>query len=134
MILFLKFSLTKLSYNFISFYFNTWVVYFLGFPGFLIIFFFLILCCRYSYLRWYSDIGYVGSCSLLKSIALSWRDLWELASKYSLLKSPDLNFNPIDKYGGVTLSADNREMFVCACKNTGTYFNCDIFTSKYEKV
>lgn len=43
-------------------------------------------------------------------------------------------FNVGDNYGGVSLSLDNREMFVTVCKPvSGNYKNCDLYVSKYEK-
>jgi outer membrane protein OmpA-like peptidoglycan-associated protein len=41
-------------------------------------------------------------------------------------------------YGGVSISLDNREMFICACEqietSAGLYNNCDIFVTRFEKV
>ncbi|MEM9053506.1 MAG: OmpA family protein [Bacteroidota bacterium] len=43
-------------------------------------------------------------------------------------------FNVGDNYGGVSLSLDNREMFITVCKPTsGGYKNCDIYVSNYEQ-
>jgi outer membrane protein OmpA-like peptidoglycan-associated protein len=43
-------------------------------------------------------------------------------------------FNVGDNYGGVSLSLDNREMFITVCKPTGSgYKNCDIYVSEYEQ-
>lgn len=46
-------------------------------------------------------------------------------------------FNVGSNYGGITISVDNKEMFICACaqiktKDNQTYNNCDIFVSHYE--
>ena len=41
-------------------------------------------------------------------------------------------FNQGPKYGGATISLNNKEMFICACLNNGGYFNCDIYSSKKE--
>lgn len=44
-------------------------------------------------------------------------------------------FNVGDNYGGVSLSLDNREMFVTVCKPvTASYKNCDIYVTRYERV
>lgn len=43
-------------------------------------------------------------------------------------------FNVGDNYGGVSLSLDNREMFVTVCKPAGTgYKNCDIYLTHFER-
>lgn len=44
-------------------------------------------------------------------------------------------FNVGDNYGGVSISLDNREMFVTVCKPvTSSYKNCDIYVTKYEQI
>ncbi len=43
-------------------------------------------------------------------------------------------FNVGDNYGGVSLSLDNREMFVTVCQPvTERYKNCDIYVTNYER-
>jgi len=42
-------------------------------------------------------------------------------------------FNQGPKYGGASISLNNKEMYICACINNGGYFNCDIYLSKKEK-
>lgn len=43
-------------------------------------------------------------------------------------------FNVGDNYGGVSLSLDNREMFVTVCKPAGSnYKNCDIYVTHFER-
>lgn len=43
-------------------------------------------------------------------------------------------FNVGDNYGGVSLSLDNREMFVTVCKPvTSSYKNCDIYVTRFER-
>jgi outer membrane protein OmpA-like peptidoglycan-associated protein/tetratricopeptide (TPR) repeat protein len=43
-------------------------------------------------------------------------------------------FNVGDNYGGVTLSLDNREMFITVCKPVSSnYKNCDLYVSRYER-
>ena len=56
------------------------------------------------------------------------------------IKEPFQNGQPLDKpfnqgpkYGGATISLNNKEMFICACIQNGGYFNCDIYVSKMEK-
>jgi len=46
-------------------------------------------------------------------------------------------FNINSNYGGVTISVDNKEMYICSCVNTkqtdGTFYNnCDIYVTHYE--
>ncbi len=44
-------------------------------------------------------------------------------------------FNVGDNYGGVSLSLDNREMFVTVCKPvSSSYKNCDLFSTRFERV
>ena len=44
-------------------------------------------------------------------------------------------FNVGDNYGGVSISLDNREMFVTVCKPvTSSYKNCDIFVTSYDQL
>ncbi|MFN2429173.1 MAG: OmpA family protein [Cryomorphaceae bacterium] len=43
-------------------------------------------------------------------------------------------FNVGDNYGGVSISLDNREMFVTVCAQvTSSYKNCDLFVTEYER-
>ncbi len=46
-------------------------------------------------------------------------------------------FNVGDNYGGFTISVDNREIIICACKKDNPKFpdynNCDLYSSKYER-
>ena len=41
-------------------------------------------------------------------------------------------FNEGAKYGGATLSINNKELYICACMPNGGYFNCDIYKSTYQ--
>jgi outer membrane protein OmpA-like peptidoglycan-associated protein len=41
-------------------------------------------------------------------------------------------FNVGPKYGGATISLDNKEMYICACAKEGDYWNCDLFVTKYD--
>ncbi len=50
-------------------------------------------------------------------------------NKAKPLKTP---FNLGPKYGGASISLDNKEMYICACTKNGDYFNCDIYLSKKE--
>ena len=48
-----------------------------------------------------------------------------------------LNDGSFYNYGTATLSADNKEMIICACKKetvySQTYLNCDLFTTSYKR-
>ena len=44
--------------------------------------------------------------------------------------SPPFNVGP--KYGGASISLNNKELYICACTNNGNYNNCDIFVSYLE--
>ncbi|MBM77319.1 MAG: hypothetical protein CL846_02450 [Crocinitomicaceae bacterium] len=43
-------------------------------------------------------------------------------------------FNESSRYGGATISINNKELYICACFPNGGYYNCDIYRSKYERV
>ena len=41
-------------------------------------------------------------------------------------------FNTRQNYGGVSISINNKELYLCACEMVNGYNNCDIFVSNYE--
>ncbi len=41
-------------------------------------------------------------------------------------------FNVGQNYGGVSISLNNKELYLCACAEVNNYNNCDIFVSNYE--
>lgn len=47
------------------------------------------------------------------------------------------NNNTFDNYGAATLSVDNKEMILCACKTeeiySQRYLNCDLYSTTYER-
>ncbi len=47
------------------------------------------------------------------------------------------NNNTFDNYGAATLSVDNKEMILCACKTEEVYgqkyLNCDLYSTTYER-
>ena len=47
-------------------------------------------------------------------------------------KTMDAPFNVGPKYGGATISLNNKELYICACNKNGAYNNCDIFVSHLE--
>ncbi len=53
-------------------------------------------------------------------------------SDFGLGKRLEAPFNVGPKYGGASISIDNKEMYVCACAKEGEYWNCDLFMTKYE--
>jgi outer membrane protein OmpA-like peptidoglycan-associated protein len=50
---------------------------------------------------------------------------------------PPFNDGTFTNYGSATLSVDNKEMIICACKKEQVYgrdyLNCDLYTTKYER-
>lgn len=50
-------------------------------------------------------------------------------SKGTAMPTP---FNVGPKYGGASISIDNKEMYICACAKEGDYWNCDLFMTKYD--
>lgn len=50
---------------------------------------------------------------------------------------PPFNTNEYDNYGGISLSIDNKEMFICACKEINLqgrkYNNCDIYVTYFKR-
>jgi len=58
----------------------------------------------------------------------------ENSSEYEGAEALPPPFNVGDNYGGISLSLDNREMFITVCKPMGNgYKNCDIHVSNYER-
>ena len=53
---------------------------------------------------------------------------------FNLSSSLDEPFNIGPKYGGASISLNNKEMFICACSPNGAYMNCDIFRSVLETI
>ena len=51
--------------------------------------------------------------------------------------NPPFNTNEYNNYGGVSLSLDNKEMFICACKEEVVqgqkYNNCDIYVTYFKR-
>ena len=50
---------------------------------------------------------------------------------------PPFNTGEFDSYGAATLSVDNKEMIICACKDIKVqaqeYRNCDLYTTYYKR-
>ena len=51
--------------------------------------------------------------------------------------SPPFNNGTFDSYGAATMSVDNKEMIICACKDENVrgqqYRNCDLYVTYYER-
>ena len=43
-------------------------------------------------------------------------------------------FDQAPKLGGVSISLNNKEMYVCKCEQQADVMNCDLFVTRYEKV
>jgi hypothetical protein len=43
-------------------------------------------------------------------------------------------FNVGPRYGGATISLNNKNLFICSCTKQAGIFNCDIFSTKYEVI
>lgn len=52
--------------------------------------------------------------------------------------SVPFNTGDFDSYGAATMSVDNKEMIICACKKTTVYdqpyLNCDLYSTTFEKI
>lgn len=63
-------------------------------------------------------------------------DLNALFNNGEPLKKP-FNDGRFTNYGSATLSVDNKEMIICACKKeivyNKDYLNCDLYSTKYER-
>lgn len=63
-------------------------------------------------------------------------DLKALFNNGEPLKKP-FNDGRFTNYGSATLSVDNKEMIICACKKevvyNKDYLNCDLYSAKYER-
>ena len=61
------------------------------------------------------------------------------STTFSIGKPVDAPFNDgsFNNYGSATLSVDNREMIICACKKERVYrqnyLNCDLYVSKFKR-
>ena len=62
----------------------------------------------------------------------STRDNFNLPFNTSFSLVEPFNIGP--KYGGATMSINNKEMYVCACSPNGAYMNCDLFKSVLNTV
>lgn len=56
----------------------------------------------------------------------------DAASPFTTGKPLPAPFNVGPKYGGASISIDNKEMYICACAKEADYWNCDLFMTKYD--
>lgn len=56
----------------------------------------------------------------------------DAASPFTAGKPMPTPFNVGPKYGGASISIDNKEMYICACAKEADYWNCDLFMTHYE--
>ncbi|MBW7868946.1 MAG: OmpA family protein [Brumimicrobium sp.] len=69
----------------------------------------------------------------------TWAKRKNIHSPFDIGTPLDIPFNDgtFDSYGAATLSVDNKEMIICACKdekvNGQTYRNCDLYVTKYRR-
>lgn len=58
-------------------------------------------------------------------------------TKGTAFKAP-FNKGDFDSYGAATMSVDNKEMIICACKRSEvrgqSYMNCDLYSTTFEKI
>jgi outer membrane protein OmpA-like peptidoglycan-associated protein/tetratricopeptide (TPR) repeat protein len=70
---------------------------------------------------------------------LTWSKRKSMQSEFDSGKPVNHPFNDgtFDSYGAATLSVDNKEMIICACKNEDVrgqqYRNCDLYVTYYER-
>lgn len=77
----------------------------------------------------YKEVGGIMTQTIQEFCEASRPSASEPFSKGTPMPDP---FNIGPKYGGATISIDNKEMYVCACAKEGNYWNCDIFMTKYD--
>ena len=68
--------------------------------------------------------------TIVEELTLSRKNGENDYSSGALMKAP-FNVPEYTNYGGVSISPDNREMFICACKMEKGYNNCDIYVTNY---
>lgn len=73
----------------------------------------------------------------VEKFTVSKRDKMTLPFDNGTFLKPPFNDGSFDNYGASTLSVDNKEMIVCACKTEvvyeQNYKNCDLFITTYER-
>lgn len=73
----------------------------------------------------------------VEKFTVSKRDKMTLPFDNGTYLKPPFNDGSFDNYGASTLSVDNKEMIVCACKTEvvydQNYKNCDLFITTYER-
>jgi outer membrane protein OmpA-like peptidoglycan-associated protein/tetratricopeptide (TPR) repeat protein len=72
---------------------------------------------------------------IIEEFVLSERDNYNSPfDKGTALRAP-FNTNRFKNYGGVTMSLDNKEMFICACQEVDyqEHTNCDLYVTKFVR-
>lgn len=77
----------------------------------------------------YKDKGGILTQTIQEFSQSDRRDAKSEFSKGEKLPAP---FNIGPKYGGASISIDNKEMYICACAKEADYWNCDLYMTKYE--
>ncbi|TNE70603.1 MAG: hypothetical protein EP333_10230 [Bacteroidetes bacterium] len=82
----------------------------------------------------------------LGSIRSDVREVFTVSQRASILSpfdsgealKPPFNDGSVQSYGAATLSVDNKEMIICACKKEEVYgqpyLNCDLYRTTYKRV
>ncbi|MFP5470455.1 MAG: OmpA family protein [Bacteroidia bacterium] len=70
--------------------------------------------------------------TIVEELTLSRKTSENEYSAGQIMKAP-FNVPEYTNYGGVSISPDNREMFICACKMEKGYNNCDIYVTNYHQ-
>ncbi len=80
--------------------------------------------------------------NIMEQFTVSQRPDWNSLFDNGVGLSAPFNTGSFDNYGGVTLSVDNKEMIICACKQASSkdqfsggepYLNCDLYSTTYMR-
>lgn len=80
--------------------------------------------------------------NIMEQFTVSQRPDWNSLFNGGDGLSAPFNTGEFDNYGGVSLSVDNKEMIICACKQEGAkdqfaaqepYLNCDLYSTTYMR-
>jgi len=69
----------------------------------------------------------------LEELTMSNRSSWDSPWEAGTIMPDPFNTLNYSKYGGVSISIDNNELYVCACQQQGRILNCDLFVTHYEE-
>ena len=83
-----------------------------------------------------SDLGSIRS-NVLEEITFSARSSIESSFDGGSPLSKPFNDGSVQSYGAATLSVDNKEMIICACKSEQvygqSYMNCDLYSATFKR-